>query len=295
MISAHHTHRDGYDENLNSDLELPQFKKLIFTFGGELVMKIRTQITLLCVTVAMLASADAASAGITDMKDSADFMYQYNGDTTPADPTVAGEFGNTGYVASTNNNLTMTSDGDVLTLSPTVAGTDTSLNMGSAVWDSEISDATGFTWEISIKLNPIDGPDFPPFGRNRHLFRVGDGSDTSSAQLQIDWDADLNNGGIPGGPNLPSVSDAQHVYRMAQASNSNETHLWVDGQLLSSNLKLGPGNASNHWWGDFFGRPISSEIDYVRWEVGGFAPIPEPASASLLVIGALALWSRRRR
>ena len=260
-------------------------------------MLVRTQITLVCVTVTMFITVNPISA--LSIKDSADFTYQYNGDTTPGDPTVEGEFGNTGYAASTFNNLIMDSDGDILSMFPAASGPDTGLNMQSSVWDSEISDATGFTWEISIQLNHLPGPDFGgKASRNRHLFRVGDGSANSGYQIQLDWDAHVN-GPSPayfiGGsadPTGAAVSDRQHIFRMAQDANSNDTWLWVDGELVSDSLASNTDD--NHWWGDFFGRPISSEIDYVRWEVGGFAPIPEPSSVSLLLIGVLALWSRRR-
>ena len=233
-----------------------------------------TRRALLSVVAVLLAIADPVSAQITETKDSADFTYQYNGDTAPADPTLGG-FGNTGYTALTFNNLTLGSNGNILDLPPTISGPDTSLNMQSDVWDSEISDATGFTWEMSVRLKTQ--AEFDGNGFNRKLIRVGDGEDGTAVQIKIDDDGDLNNSGL----SISSTTDGQHVYRLAQAPNSIETALWVDGALLSTNLAT-VAPTPPHWWGDFFGFRVAWEIDYVRWEVGGFAApgtvFPDPAT-----------------
>ena len=267
---------------------------------------------LLGAVAAVLMIAAPASAGTSPRKDSADFTYQYNGDTTPTDPTLADQFGNTGYAADPGiQNLTMSSDGNVLSVFPTDPNDelarppvpDTSLNMRSSVWESSvIDDSTGFTFEFRLKLNATPGPDFDggTLSRNRVLFRVGDvvndplETENSSAQIQIDYDGDVNVSDDDGNRIFVPIADEFVTFRMAQPPNSISTSLWINGELRIADMprvKAQPG----HWWGDFFGRTVSFDLDYIRFEPGFFAPIPEPTTTSLLLMGAGALASRRRR
>lgn len=207
--------------------------------------------------------AAPSSGAVTFQKDSADFTYQYNGNTTP---TAVGGWGNTGYAGAITN-LALHSDGNVLDIA--YSGTppaDSALNMQSSVWNSEINDSTGWTLELSVRLKTQ--AEFNGNGFNRLLLRVGEPGAATAVQIQIDDDGDLNNSGL----SIPSTTDGQHVFRVAQNATFDQTHLWVDGQLLSTNLATVPANPA-HMWGDLIGFRVAWEIDYIRFTKGGFAPV----------------------
>ncbi|MDC0935720.1 hypothetical protein OAS39_05500 [Pirellulales bacterium] len=221
-------------------------------------VRFSVEATCWCFAALSLTSANSAWAVITAQKDSVDFTYQFNGDSTP---TAGGGWGNTGY-AGTIVGITLNSDGNLLDLS---GSTNDFMNLQSSTWNSVIDDTTGHTWEISIRLKTQAeiGPDANGF--NRHLLRISDGVDGATGQL--DEDGDLNLSGIT---DLTDATDAQHIYRFAQEPNSATTEVWIDGVHAGVTAT---GSHTTHQWGDFTGFVIGSEIDYLRFEVGGFAPV----------------------
>ena len=72
----------------------------------------------------------------------------------------------------------------------------------------------------------------------------------------------------------------------------------MDGELLMDEVDLGTpvlGDGRRLTIGNVHDIDIQGEVDYFRITSGTWAPIPEPSTCSLLVLGALALFPRLRR
>ncbi|MEX0643047.1 MAG: PEP-CTERM sorting domain-containing protein [Pirellulales bacterium] len=252
--------------------------------------------TLLCVAVAMLAMAAPASAAIMNPLNSSAFTYKYEGDTIP---TTTGGYGNTGYgtgsVPNTIQNLDLSTDGNILTTTPTGQATklvaDTT-NSGDT-FDTLVDNSTGFTWETRMRQKAVVFTPSTLPALNR--FEIGAGDNDDGDFLSVDANALAYPGS--GGAIAIANNDGQfHTYRVAQAPNSTGVDFWFD-DVHKGTL---PGHPAFkfHRWGHLQGWTTSFEIDYVRWEVGGYSPavVPEPATASLLLLGAVVAlrWWRRR-
>ncbi|MEX0643045.1 MAG: hypothetical protein WD468_10115, partial [Pirellulales bacterium] len=135
-------------------------------------MKIAKRIRLPFIAATLfLTAVPVAAQLVVTQKNSADFTYQYNGDTIP---TTTGGLGNTGYgtgtIAGDIVNLNLSTDGNILETTPTsssscvaatpctkfsfasslIGGGDT-LNRSGDTWDTLISNSTGNTWEVRMR------------------------------------------------------------------------------------------------------------------------------------------------
>ncbi|QDS99291.1 PEP-CTERM sorting domain-containing protein [Adhaeretor mobilis] len=235
--------------------------------------------------IGLLLCGAPAWAAIINPADSSTFPYKYEGDAASL-----ATFGTTGYSGSMTG-YTLTGD------SPSPGILDVAFDTAHATpglvvflqspnWVSDATHADGWTWEASVKLNS-----------GRYTTRIGDENDPHDIiDILDDGRVFSRIAGLLA--TLPSTTDAQHVYRIAQAENSIGYNAWIDGVLVGEYdaADSGLGTGGNHWWSDGSGSTMGTyEMDYVRFTAGGFSPIPEPATASLLLIGALSLSRLRRR
>ena len=86
--------------------------------------------------------------------------------------------------------------------------------------------------------------------------------------------------------------DGFHVFRLAQegSPNNGEITMWRDGVVIATGFNADFAHpAVTFQFGDIGGNYSAEggtvEVDYFRWTTGAFAPIPEPSSVILMLLG----------
>lgn len=245
----------------------------------------------LLAAVVIIGLAGMAAADLIQ-KDSADFpaKYKYEMDSLPS---AVDQDGN-----SVNDFEALWGAGGANNVSDGIWSISGKSNLMSSedsgrIWEANQSAFTwtnGYTVEARVKV--LSATSFPfkvaanPYGTaNFGIIKIGA---TGEAFENEDPFADSN-------------SDDFHVFRMAQAAGSDLWYLWRDGVLKGTTT--GPGfvtpNIPQLWFGN--GGSVtdaSVQVDYVRFTSGAYAPVPEPATATVLATGLVGLlayaWRRRK-
>ena len=232
------------------------------------------------------------NASIIDTKDSANFSYKYEMDVLPdsnGDWRVDGANGGT------------VADGLLLLSSSTDRGAYTSDTIGE-IWPGKTTYNTGYTIEARVKITSAT------------IYGYGlqgiPGPTTASQPCSELW---INENQLVWGDGSSQVILASgqdntndfHVFRLAQESGVGAPgaatySVWRDGVLLSNSLSepfMNQGLERIIFGGFAGGHSAVSETDYVRFEVGAYAPVPEPASIAILISASstLLVCSRRRK
>lgn len=256
---------------------------------------------LVLVAVLVAGMSGLASADITATKDSADFTWKYEfntsvlPDASDLDGNGVGDFnvpvGGYGHGGSIS--------GGLLTLS--TVGTENSYyytgwNAGNKLWDvvDNLDYEHGVTVEMSVKVlaaaagaDGVTGLCVMPDGTNV------DGKLQIAKTTQYWGDT-----GSEVGTGTYDNTDGFHAFRMALDPDTNTYSVWRDNELLGSGLgdtdsrdglrRLLFGDFASGLFGD-------AEIDYVRITSGAYAPVPEPATLCLLGLGGIGVLLKRRR
>jgi hypothetical protein len=242
--------------------------------------------SLFLTTTLVALTAAGANAALSTL-DSSAFQNRYNGgdifDGTNAINGWAGNGGNAGLATSgsnvsinlTENNGWIEHDNDA-----------TPWELGTGSWSVEVramvganNGAGGFTiW------GALNG--------ERNIMTIRESSVT-----------DL-------GGNVFSVNNNVgefHDFRLVYDGDDDAYHYFRDGLMItpadgigeqagSGNTRLIIGDCCSNIAGEPFGGPDTIvELEYIRYDnTGAFAPVPEPASSVMLILGSMALFLRRR-
>jgi len=237
------------------------------------------------------ALAVPAHAAITIARDSTSFtgtLSQIEGDVDPAD--MLSSFRN--HPSYPDPNLTLNGGG---TMTVVVAG-DTFSNWQMEPATNYLDRANGWTWETRFRIDSANvanrgvweiflRDNESGFSGTRIHFLAG-GIDRDNAGFGVDAEYAID------------LTDGFHTVRGAVEGGTNLTTVWVDGvkaiDALPSNESEAPELGVIGRWGGQTGGGTAT-IDYIRFDTtGAFAPIPEPASVALLLMGS-AFGLRRRR
>ena len=102
----------------------------------------------------------------------------------------------------------------------------------------------------------------------------------------------------------PVVDSGMHTYRIAaEPGDRNKFYLWIDGVEVygfDSGASYNGGHSTVNEDQCYFGDGSSSargtlEYDYIRWESGGYSPVPEPGAALLAALAGMCAAAVRRR
>jgi hypothetical protein len=158
--------------------------------------------------------------------------------------------------------------------------------------------AQGFTIETSIQIIGAQNP------ANRRNFTIGGVAVGGYGTLIIGaTDARVEQTGTGYHELGASVNnDAQHIWRMANYLNpitgGPVMQVWRDGVDMGTHDVSWVNNTSSYstWMGDLSGSCAGEwDLDYIRVDfTGAYAPVPEPATISLLALGGLALLRKRK-
>lgn len=251
-------------------------------------MKSTTIVRLFYGLSGVLAFAMPASAALDGMADSSSFSNQYNGDQISDGTNTLNDWvlngGNTAAALSlSGSNLVVSADANNGWVEH---------DNDSTAWESS---AGNWTVEVNAKLNDteVDVNDgFVIWGErdgNRGVLWIQDDSVT-----------DINGNVIVDGVDN---TDGFHTFRVAYDATDALHHVWRDGDLLSGagvDINLAGGTSSRLIIGDCctgIGNPVDQyELGYVRYQADqALSVVPEPNSASLAVLGGLAILAIRRR
>ncbi len=207
----------------------------------------------------VVASA-AFAADITGTRDSNNFNFKYTG----ADLASSVEWSGT----PDDTKPTATVEGNYLRF-------DVADN-GMFTWLDALSNIDGWTVEISLQVTQPGAEAFP----SAFSGIVADGQQGQYNVLNI------GAGAVYAGQTSDidtvlvekDMTDSFHKIRIAQApySGLGDTHVWVDGELVSKELKgLGSHAYTRNWWGRSTGAQTQGQslIDYIRVDTsGGYGP-----------------------
>jgi hypothetical protein len=232
------------------------------------------------------------SAALATPLDSSAFTYKYEGDEYNP---ITGYTENTSW-GTTPSLLTLvpnTDDGNVISFVgdiPSGGGF-----FYSTQWPGHpINDSTGWTLEFRVQI----GTDASEATLGAFGVGVNDGSSNAGQAFGVGQN---QFGSFAGVFDTSDNTDDFHVFRLAQNAASGTTDAWRDGVYVGSYA----GNQYNFgtpemYWGDGSGDIGGPTVlvDYVRFTPGYFEPVPEPASASLFILGMAGVFRfvvRRRR
>jgi len=254
-----------------------------------------------------VCSSDLASAAITETKDSADFTWKYEFTTdlpTVSDLDNNGSTGDFNVIIDAGSSITL-SDGQLQFRTTDKAGAYyySGWAAASKLWDviDDLDYEHGVTVEMRVKIlaGAAEGV--------RGVIGIGimpDGTDVDGKLLIGKTTQYWNGEGSVAEDEMPAAgtidnTDGFHNFRVALDPANNTYTVWRDDELLASGLgdtdtrdglrRLVFGNfADSILAGD-------SDVDYFRITSGAYAPVPEPATLSLLLTGGLAVLIRKRR
>lgn len=235
--------------------------------------------TVYCLLGLVAVAAMASPAGAAPL-DSSSFTYQYNGE----DPV-------TGYVAHGPFDVAPSSTGGILSYRST-AGSGAGY-FENSIWEGVVTPATGWTIEFRVKI----GTDVAEGSEGAFAFAVTDGNGIDLYRMFY-----VGQGSFGTRYESPYIlsdnTDDFHTFRVAKAGGSNAFQAWRDGVLVGSGTGFSDVANFFQYWGDGGGNigGPTVELDYVRFTLGAFEPVPEPATFALLGLGAVgAVWLTRRR
>ncbi len=242
--------------------------------------------------------------------DSASFTYKYEMNNFPSDhPTVnvdgngAADFSHDGTIGN------MAVSGGILNINTPGAATNAyfvSLGAGS-IWDgvSAPFKEAGYTVEIRAKVISVS-PNYPDDLSTNIAVWTHPKNSGQNGLLQIAGGATLWGGRdfepIP--LDTQDNTDDFHTFRYVQLPNpsGNATFsVWRDGVLIGSDLVPTEVNSAPQWliFGDLQGiHQGVTDVDYLRFTEGAWAPVPEPVTISMLSTGIICLsicfWKRHK-
>jgi hypothetical protein len=243
----------------------------------------------LCVCVLAVGTVQAALTGV---KDSADFTFKYEAVSGTPEVEVPAQGWSLVDTGAPGNSFAAA--GGILSYSTTeqsggrwywIKGDDA----GSA-WNLNVNAATSYTVEFSAKVTASDGPHGGlnlAIGNSAQYgwFNIGVNSVTTTTSSTPVVLAD----------GIDNASDF-HTFRVAFDSSAGTFAMWRDNILVSGAIAPDSTfNAPNYLaFGDASSQGSGTiAIDFCRWDAtGAFAPVPEPMTLSLLVVGGC--WLRRR-
>ena len=245
------------------------------------IMKLKYTIAALAVTTI------AANAAVTATKDASAFSQYYLGNEIWDGAAYANGWDGAGASGGTTADYSL--NGTNLLINQTTNNGWLQLNNGISAWEA-MAATDSWTIEARIHVASVGGAASiwgAQVGAGAGIITANDNGVSAGAGTTIGLDTTDNTAGF-------------HNFRIAYDQPNNVYNVWRDGALLTdtqgatlntglTRLIVGDCCSSTGGVGSIY------EIEYAAYDVtGAFAPIPEPSSATLLGLGALALLRRRK-